>query len=192
MPSAPSSSERLAIIEGTAAHLLDLSPEPPVCCRLLRDVLRRPPRRSWIIGGQKDSLLVLGGKYQLILLGSVPRTLPPALERTFLQWLWSRPEGIGYLSALLGRMPVGASPNLVDRWLASLELLARGFPTWIAHATEAIDWLWQQRDEDGCWDLGPRPRSLANLPLSSNWRPRRIRRWDWTTRVLALLRRTLD
>jgi hypothetical protein len=137
----------------------------------------------------KNSYLVLSGKYQLNILGSIPGTLSTELEVSLLSWLWARPEGIGYLEAPLARVPPSRKPGPFDRWLASLEMLARLFPSWTGFAAEAIDWLWQQRNEQGDWDLGPKPDSLSNLPLSSSWRSRQNRVFDWTTRVFTLLRR---
>jgi hypothetical protein len=137
----------------------------------------------------KDSYLVLNGRYQLNVLGSVPGLLARDLEMALLGWLWARPDGIGYLAVRLDRIPPPRRPGPFDRWLASLEMLARLFPTWTEFAAEAVDWLWQQSSEAGCWDFGPRPDSLSDLPLSSSWRSRQNRLFDWTTRVLTLLRR---
>jgi hypothetical protein len=139
----------------------------------------------------KNSYLVLSGKYQLYLLGSIPGRLSPQLENALLAWLWEKPEGIGYLSIPLNREPPTKASHL-DHWLASLELLARCFPAWVGFAAPAIDWLWQQQGPQGYWDFGPRPDSVANLPLSDNWRKKKHRQFDWTTRVLTLLRKFYD
>jgi hypothetical protein len=139
----------------------------------------------------KDSYLVLNGRYQLTLLGSIPGKLPTSLETALLQWLWERPDGIGYLGIPLNREPPN-SPNGIDRWLASLELLARSYPSWVDFANESIQWLIDQRDEGGYWDFGPKPLSICNLPLSDNWRKKENRVFDWTTRVLILLRKYAD
>jgi hypothetical protein len=50
----------------------------------------------------KSSYLVLRGKYQLNILGSIPGMLSADLENAQLKWLWERPDGIGYLSVPLG------------------------------------------------------------------------------------------
>jgi hypothetical protein len=135
----------------------------------------------------KDSYLVLGGKYQLNLLGSAPGLLSGELEKALLRWLWDRPEGIGYLGVPLMRTPP-PKPGPVERWLGSLELVSRLFPAWTQFGQPVMEWLWDQRGEAGEWDLGPRARSSATLPLSDHWRSRRNRQHDWTTRVLLLLR----
>jgi len=135
----------------------------------------------------KDSYLVLNGRYQLNLLGSIPGTLSAGLERLLLQWLWERPDGIGYLGMPLQRPPEPARPGPFDRWLASLELLARAFPTWAHFAQGPMEWLWDQRSAQGFWDFGPRSSSTSYLPLSDTWRDRKHRLFDWTTRVLVLI-----
>ncbi|HRW05891.1 MAG TPA: hypothetical protein P5121_12385 [Caldilineaceae bacterium] len=139
----------------------------------------------------KESYLVLNGRYQLTLLGSQPGLLSTKLENALLQWLWARPAGIGYLGIPLSEPPPD-QPGEVDRWLASLELLARSFPGWVQVAQPAIDWLWAQQNAARLWDFGPRPASIANLPLSDSWRRKDQRVFDWSTRVLTLLRSYSD
>jgi hypothetical protein len=139
----------------------------------------------------KGSYLVLNGKYQLNLLGSTSGMLSTEREHNLLRWLWGKVNGIGYLGIPLNLEPP-ASPGPFDRWLSSLELLARSFPSWVEFARPSIAWLWEQRDEQGYWDFGPRPVSVSNLPLSDSWRARRNREYDWTTRVLVLLRKAHD
>ena len=136
----------------------------------------------------KDSYLMLRSRYQLNILGSVPGLLPRQLELALLEWLWNRPDGIGYLCVPLNRTPPLGKPDPFDRWLASLALLARLFPSWVNFSQEAIEWLWAQRNEQGFWDFGPRPSSLSYFPLSDSWRTKQARSFDWTTRILALLK----
>lgn len=139
----------------------------------------------------KDSYLVLNGKYQLNILGSKPGMLSEELESALLQWLWEKPEGIGYVNVPLNQPPPTRSSTF-DRWLTSWEMLSRLFPGWVRVAQPSIEWLWNQRDQYGYWDFGPRPASSISLPLSDSWRRKQNRRFDWTTRVLILLRRYYD
>ncbi len=135
----------------------------------------------------KDSYLVLSSRYQLNILGSIRGLLSPDLERALLAWLWELPWGIGYLTAPL-RVPPLSKPGVIDRWLASHEMLARLFPAWVEFAAPVVDWLWSQRDKQGLWDFGSKPDSIACLPYTDSWRERKNRLFDWTTRVLILLR----
>ena len=135
-----------------------------------------------------SSYLTLNGRYQLNILGSAPGLLPRELEEALLHWLVERPAGIGYLEVPL-RVPPPASPGPLDRWFSSWELLARLFPAWIRFASPVIEWLWQRRNDQGHWDLGPRSGAVSFLPLSDDWRQGCARQLDWTTRVLILLGR---
>ncbi len=70
------------------------------------------------------------------------------------------------------------------------ELLSR-FPSWRGLAGDVVQWLWDERTPAGFWDLGPRSISSIALPLSESWHKKMARQFDWTTRVLVLLRRYL-
>ena len=139
----------------------------------------------------KDSYLVLNNRYQLNILGSKPGMLSEELEIALLRWLWDRRDGIGYLGIPLNRLPP-MKTGPFDRWLTSLEMLARLFPNWIRFAQPSIEWIWKQRDEKGFWDFGPRPASIAYLPLSDNWHIKQNSLFDWTTRILIFLRKFYD
>jgi len=139
----------------------------------------------------KGSYLRLRGKYQLTLLGSIPGGLPPDVERALLAWLWQLPDGLGYLSVPL-YLPTADRPGVIDRWLASHELLGQYFPQWASSAAPAVDWLLAKQQPDGFWDFGPRPAARVNLPLSDSCRERKNRKIDWTVRVLTILKRYAD
>jgi hypothetical protein len=138
----------------------------------------------------KNSYLVIGNKYTLILLGSRATALPVELEAALLKWIWHRNSGIGYLNVPLFRLPLARKPRFLDRWQSSLNMLSR-FPSWCIVAQDAIQWIVQQRTPQGFWDLGTGVRS-ATMPLSANWRGKASRQCDWTTRVLVMLRKCVD
>lgn len=135
----------------------------------------------------KDSCLTLNNKYALALLSARPEKLPDHLRSQLLHWLWHHPLGIRYLGVPAARYPVEAHPSVVERWFATQELLTR-FTGWSDIAADALDWLWSQQGGDGLWDFGPRQTLSFYFPLSANWRKPINRKFDWSTRVLALLR----
>ncbi|MCI0521026.1 MAG: hypothetical protein L0Z70_12335 [Chloroflexi bacterium] len=135
----------------------------------------------------QGSYLRLNNRYALNLLGSPAGAISGELTARLLDWLWRLPEGIGYLGAPLNQPPP-RSGGVVERWLASHEMLARLFPGRTAQADAAMEWLWRQQNAAGRWDFGPRPGSRVYLPLSDDWRDPRRREEDWSTRVLCLLR----
>jgi hypothetical protein len=136
----------------------------------------------------KDSYLVINNRYQLNILGSIPGMLLQELEKTMLKWIWARPDGIGYLGIPLNQRPP-MKPGPFDRWLTSIEMISRLFPNWIHYAQSSVDWLWKQRNEEGYWDFGPRAPSSSCLPFSDNWKNKRNRQFDWTIRILVLLKK---
>jgi hypothetical protein len=138
----------------------------------------------------RDSYLVLNGRYQLVLLGSVADRLPEPTERALLAWLWQYPYGVGYYQVPLG-LPAPKTPSRMERWLASHELLMHTFPRWASQARPVLAWLWQQRQPDGLWDFGARTAGTAALPLSESWRRAGRRQVDWTVRILALIQAAL-
>jgi hypothetical protein len=134
----------------------------------------------------KDSYLLLNNKYTLTLLSARPEKLPDNLQNQLLHWLWHHPHGIRYLGVPAARYPVDAHPGVVERWFVTQELLSR-FSGWSEMAADTLDWLWSQQGNDGLWDFGPRWDQSIYFPLSPNWRKPINQKFDWTTRVLALL-----
>ena len=136
----------------------------------------------------KDSYLVLNNQYALTLLSARTPELPEKLAADLFAWVWPHPRGIGYLGVPPAVLPVNAKPGELDRWFSTHELLAR-FPAWRASAEAVVAWLLDQRGADGLWDFGPRGAGSHTFPLSVNWRKPILRKFDWSTRVLALLAR---
>jgi hypothetical protein len=132
--------------------------------------------------------LTLNNKYSLALLGSRATALAPEVEVALLNWVWHHKDGIGYLGQSMYLPPaVDKPPGHLDAWFRSLELPAK-FPSWRNLAGEAMQWLWNEQRAEGLWDFGPRPAFSTVLPLSESWRRKVARQFDWTTRVLMLLR----
>ena len=139
----------------------------------------------------KDSYLVLSSRYQLSLLGSRATKLPRNLENAIVDWVWHKEKGISYLEIPLATLPARFTAGMLDRFFTSLEIISL-FPSWRRHAGNIVEWLWAQRNDEGLWDFGPRANMSVYFPLSESWRKEKYRQHDWSTRVLALLRRYYD
>jgi hypothetical protein len=133
--------------------------------------------------------LQLANRYAVALLGSRAAELPRKVERAYVQWLWTRPQGIYYLCVPLQRRPVDLNAYAVDRWFTSHELLSR-FPSWRGICSGVIEWLLSQRDRSGLWDFGRRAAESTHFPLSPDWRRLVRRQEDWSVRTLALIATT--
>jgi len=136
----------------------------------------------------RDSYLVLNNRYQLTLLGSRAHELPRSLERALVDWVWHKEDGVGYLEIPLSKLPQRFTAGMLDRLFTSLEILSV-FPSWRKVASKIIGWLWANRNAEGFWDFGQRASMSVYFPLSENWRFKKRRQHDWSTRVLALLRK---
>ncbi len=136
----------------------------------------------------KNSYLVLDNRYSLALLGARAEALPADLETALVSWVWHCKDGIRYLRVKLPLPPRHLKTGSLDRWFTSLELLSR-FSSWRALAKDAIQWLWEERAPGSLWDFGQKSTFSVFLPLSESWRKTTARQFDWTTRVLVLLRR---
>ena len=79
------------------------------------------------------------------------------------------------------------------RYVRALELLSH-YPSSADLLIHAIDWLWEQQNNNGLWDFGPLGRDGLVLPLSDSWRQGQ-RPVDCTVMLLSLLirlKRTCD
>jgi hypothetical protein len=136
------------------------------------------------------SYLALNGKYQLRLLGSRPRLIDSKIAASYIDWVWNHPEGIGYLGQPLSIFPPKFKGYGADAWFCSMQILSR-FGAWRKQAVQSMEWLWHQRDNTGFWDFGPNVRYIGShfMPLLDDWRAKKNRAIDWSTRVLVLLKR---
>lgn len=139
----------------------------------------------------KDSYLVLNNRYQLALLGSRADGLLKSLEKALVDWVWHRQDGVGYLEIPLSNLPQRFTAGMLDRLFTSLEILSC-FASWRGNADNVIEWLWNNRNDEGFWDFGPRASMSIYFPLSESWRKSKQRQHDWSTRILALLRKYYD
>lgn len=130
------------------------------------------------------SYLELRNRYTLMLLAQAD--LPPQIEASLLQWIWTLPDGIGYFGVRLNCDAIPASPGKCEAWFRSLESLFK-FPAWsqLRHQVEPL--LWSHLNDNRRFDFGQRSATSTVLPLSDDWRRSYTREHDWTTRVLVLM-----
>lgn len=194
----------LAVKVFTAAHLGKIDPQNPAMDDLW-DTWLEVLQRTFVRGvydadaeattsedllgvSVAGSYVGLQSVYNAELLGSRSERIPKRLQSAYLTWLWDLPRGLGYRDAPLSALPKDSSYRQVKQWLSSLESVAT-FIGWEGLAGRTVEWLWSQRDEDGLWDFGPGRGRSPHLPLSESWRKKGNRQIDYSTRVLALLRK---
>lgn len=132
----------------------------------------------------RGSYLALRNRYAVYLLSRVQDRLVDRTETALVEWLWTHPQGLGYLDVPLScpfrTVPAGVLP----RWFFSHRVLS-GFRSWRRKAERIRDELWAARNKDGLWDFGPRART-GGLRLSENWRRASDRIVDHSLAVLLL------
>lgn len=136
----------------------------------------------------KGKYLKLAGLYPLILLSIPSVKLDLDIEAALLSWVSEKFAGIYYVYG--ARMLVPPAPNEphFHSWLNGVDLLCR-FPTGRALCVPILNWLWQERSEDGFWDFGAAARRDMAFPLSENWKNATDRKIDCSIAVLSLMRK---
>lgn len=108
-------------------------------------------------------------------------------ENQVVDYLLRHETGIYYIYGQpICKLPETFASKQATRYLGALELLA-GYRQSLGQLTFAADWLEQNRNENGGWDLGPTVSDKVYFPLSDSWRPRGSREADCTYRVQKLL-----
>ena len=115
------------------------------------------------------------------------RRLPYQLDRALVSWIWHKPDGIRYLRTPLQE----PSSRHIGYWLRSMNLLSR-FGSWREISVDTLNQLWEQRDKQGLWDFGSKITRSIDFPLSETWRQSSKRKQDYSTCILALLRKYFD
>jgi hypothetical protein len=127
----------------------------------------------------------LESQHALWILSSHP--FSPELDYALVSWIWNKPDGIRYIRAPLAQ----PQPRQIGYWLRSMNILSR-FPSWREVCADGLNRLWDQRDGQGFWDYGTQIAPCVDFPLSENWRKSISRKLDYSTSILALLRKCFD
>ena len=123
-------------------------------------------------------------------LALLPNMLSPKTERLMFDYILNYPNGIYYIgySRSVSNLPPMFASLETSRYLAMLELLSQ-YSVARDKLAFAVDWLIQNQDENGQWDLGPKSNDGVYFPLSDSWRKAEDRKADCTNRINTLLSR---
>jgi hypothetical protein len=115
--------------------------------------------------------------------------LTQEIESLLLDYIISKPDGIFYIYRKpLNKFPVTFSSKESSHYLGALELLA-GYESAKDRLGFAVDWLNENKDENGQWDFSSKSNDSAYFPLSDSWRNAKDRKVDCTERVNMFLRK---
>lgn len=126
--------------------------------------------------------------YHAVLLQGV---LTPKTERMFLDYYLSKPDGMYYIyDRPLNQVPEEFVSKGASCYLAAMEVL-EGYETAKEKLSFVVEWLNDNKDENGQWDFGPKANDGVYFPLADSWRKAEDRKRDCTERVNRFLKRLL-
>lgn len=113
--------------------------------------------------------------------------LDPQTEKAMMKHILSLDGGIYYVyGERIGVPPESFESLKASRYLAAVELLSR-----YRHARHmlgfVVDWLNDNRNENGKWDMGKTVNDKIYFPISDNWRKKETREADCTGRIEKLI-----
>ena len=125
--------------------------------------------------------------YPIVLLSG---TLSPETERRMLDYVLKYQGGIYYIgyNRSISKVPFEFASLEASRFIAMLELLSR-YDTAREKLGFAVDWINDNKDEDGQWDMGAKANDGVYFPVSDSWKKAEDRKADCTNRIKALLNR---
>ncbi|MCH5263132.1 MAG: hypothetical protein J1F42_09475 [Lachnospiraceae bacterium] len=108
-------------------------------------------------------------------------------QEAVMDYVLDRNNGIYYIyDKKISVLPQFFESREASRYLAAIELLAR-----YKHARHklyfVIDWLNDNKNENGKWDMGKSVNDKMYFPLSDDWRKKETREADCTERIVNLI-----
>lgn len=115
--------------------------------------------------------------------------LTPDIEECWINHIINYDKGIYYIyDKSIKELPKEFASLEASRYLAAVEILA-GYEAAKEKLGFVVDWLEENKDENGQWDLGAKAKDNVYFPLSDSWRKAEYRKEDCTNRVLAILKK---
>lgn len=122
--------------------------------------------------------------YHLNLLKGV---LSPDIENSMLDYVISKPDGIYYIyDKPITELPTVFKSKETSRYLEAIEILSE-YKSSKDKLDFVIDWLKDNKDENGQWDLGAQAKDNLHFPLSDSWRKSSDRIKDCTYRIKKII-----
>ncbi len=112
-------------------------------------------------------------------------------EQAFVEHLLQHEKGIYYIyDKKLSILPAEFQSKDASRYLAAIELLAE-YKCARPKLAFVVDWLNENRTENGRWDMGKSVSDKLYFPLSDDWRKPEVREADCTERITRLMNKLI-
>ena len=110
-------------------------------------------------------------------------------ENLMLDYIITKPNGIYYVyNKTLDKLPNVFASKEASWYLSAIEILA-GYKKAKEKLGFVVDWLENNIDEHGQWDLGPKANDNVFFPLSDSWKKVEYRKDDCTERITTILQK---
>lgn len=108
-------------------------------------------------------------------------------QESVMDYVLNRDDGIYYIyDKKISVLPECFESRNASRYLAAVELLAR-YKSAQYKLKYVVDWLRQNKNENGKWDMGKSVNDKMYFPLSDDWRKSETREADCTERIENLI-----
>lgn len=108
-------------------------------------------------------------------------------ERRMLDYVINHQKGIYYIyGSPICILPQEFQSIETSRYLAAVDILA-GYKTAKEKLRFVVEWLEENKDENGQWDLGAKAKDNLYFPLSDSWRSAEHRKADCTEKILSII-----
>lgn len=119
-------------------------------------------------------------------------SLDCSIEEALVNYVLSKEDGIYYIyDKRLSTLPRLFESREASRYLGAIELLSR-YGSARGKLRFVADWLNDNKNTQGKWDMGKSVNDKVYFPLSDNWRSREKREADCTERISALMKALSD
>lgn len=110
-------------------------------------------------------------------------------EQAIFEYFLSHESGIYYVyGQCLKGLPKEFKSKQASRYLGAIELLSEYTnPNCREKLGFVVEWLTENRESDGFWDMGPTVKDGVYYPLSDSWRSIETRKQDCTYRITKLI-----
>ncbi len=108
-------------------------------------------------------------------------------ERKVLEYIINKPDGIYYTyDKCIRKIPDVFESKQASWYLGGIELISE-YETAKYHLQFVVDWIKENVNENGKWDMGKTAKDGLYFPLSDDWRKEETRQLDCTSRMKKLL-----
>ncbi len=112
--------------------------------------------------------------------------LDEKIEPLFLEYVLNKETGMYYVyDGRLYDLPQVFQGREASCYLGAIELLVR-YKTGKDKLRFVAEWLEENRNENGRWDMGSSVNDKVYFPLSDSWRKKEVREADCTERIMRL------